>query len=293
MKTKVSLLLFIFVLLITSNNAFGSAIDSSGFFPLILNWKQTEIKTYNSSNLYNPIDGAADLFLRYNFEEMLSTEYHSDTNYITIEVYRHKTPIDAFGIYSQEKPDRNIYVSIGVQGYKEDDYLNFLTGCFYVKMRVWKVNQNSLAAMNEIALKLAASLNNNTTYPKIFNTFPSDGKIPFTDKYISRDVLGYNFLHSSFQVDYNSDAGKKFTIFVIKGSSEKDALAMLTSYFKFLKQPTNDLSDGLYQVYDPHNGLITILKSGLYLLCIRGDNTMENSIRLLNDMKVKIDLLKE
>jgi hypothetical protein len=293
MKTKIFLLLIIIFSFIGSINISGSVSDSSGIFPVIQTWSRSEIKSYNSNNLYSPIDGAADLFLRYNFEEMLSTEFHADSNYINVEVYRHKTPVDAFGIYSQEKPDRNIYFKIGVQGYKDEDYLNFLAGCYYVKMRVWKINQNSLAAMNEIASKLAATLNNNSTYPIIFSIFPVDGKIAFSDKYISRDVLGYNFLHTSFQTDYASETGKKYTIFIIKGASENEALGMLKSYFKLLKQPTDDLSDGLYQVYDPHNGLITVLKSGSYLLCVKGENTMENNIKVLNEMKVKIDLLKE
>jgi hypothetical protein len=292
MKLHLKLTSIILISILKSFNICGSESDSSDIFPVISDWSRGEIKSYNSSNLYTPIDGAADLFLRYNFEEMQATEYKRDSNYISIEVYRHKTPVDAFGIYSQEKPDRNIFFNIGVQGYKEEDYLNFLAGRYYVKMRVWIVNENSIGAMNTVASKLALILNNNTSYPKIFSTFPTYDKIAFSEKYISRDVLGYNFLHSSFQVEYkNSD--RKYTVFVLKGLTEADALLMLKSYLKFLKKPTDDISDGLYQVYDPHNGLITILKSGIYLICIRGNSTMEDNIKLLNDMKVKMDLLKE
>jgi hypothetical protein len=292
MKIIKILTLIVLFSILKNFSILSSTNDSLGIFPAISNWSRGEIKTYNSSNLYAPIDGAADLFLRYNFEEMQATEYKRDSNYITIEVYKHKTPVDAFGIYSQEKPDRDIFFNIGVQGYKEEDYLNFLAGQYYVKMRVWKVNENSTAAMNEIASKLALKLNNNAVFPKIFSAFPLENKIAFSEKYITRDVLGYTFLHSSFQVEYNNNE-KKYTIFVLKGSNYADALKMLKSYFKFLKQPADDMPDGLYQVYDPHNGLITILKSGLYLLCIRGNAAMEENIKLLNDMKVKIDLLKE
>jgi hypothetical protein len=292
MRIKKNLALLILFSILKNFNIFGVAFDTTCIFPVISNWSRGEIKTYNSSNLYTPIDGAADLFLRYNFEEMRATEYKRDSNYLTIEVYRHKTNVDAFGIYSQEKPDRNIFFNIGVQGYKEEDYLNFLAGKYYVKMRVWIVNESSLAVMNEIAIKLALCLNENASFPKIFNTFPLENKIAFTEKYISRDVLGYTFLHSSFQVEYKNNE-KKYTVFVLKGLTDADAFTMLKSYFKFLKQPTDDMTDGLYQVYDPHNGLITILKSGLYLLCIRGNGTMEDNIKLLNEMKIKVDLLKE
>lgn len=291
MKIKFTLLLFIVSSVIRYADSYCSTSDTTVAFPDISGWNRAEIKSYNSANLYTPIDGAADLFLRYNFEEMQATEYTCDSNYITVEVYRHKTPTDAFGIYSQEKPDKNIYFNIGVQGYKEDDYLNFLAGRFYLKIRVWKVNEKSLKVMNDLASQLAQSLNNKAIFPVIFAAFPSEGRIPFSEKYISRDVLGYNFLHSSFQIEYKKDE-KLFTVFVLKGSNGEDALGMLRSYFKYLKQPTDDMSDGLYQVVDKHNGVITVLKSDKYLLCIRGNSSMEDNIKILNEIKIRIEQLK-
>lgn len=261
--------------------------DSTDIFPVILNWKCGEIKTYDPENLYIPIDGAADMFLRYNFEEMMATEYTRDSNYINVEVYKHKTLIDAFGVYSQERPENNIYFDIGVQGYKESDYLNFLAGCYYIKMRVWKVNENSHVAMNEIATELAEKLNNNASFPDIFSVFPGEGRIPFSEKYISQDVLGYSFLHSSFQVDYNIN-GNAFTIFALIGKDEQDAISMLEEYLIYLKQPANDTSDRLYHVVDKYNGPITILKSGKNLLCVRGNISVEESKRLLNELEIKL-----
>jgi hypothetical protein len=284
---KSSIFLIILTSIVTNGYSLDSSTDSAGLFPNIANWKRGEIKSYTPENLYTPIDGAADLFLRYNFEEMKATEYTCDSNYISVEVYRHKTPLDAFGVYSQERPEYDIYYNIGVQGYKESDYLNFLAGRHYVKMRANKANEKSLAAMNEIASNLAMNLNNNASFPVIFNAFPTEGRIPYSEKYISQDVLGYRFLHTSFQVSYNAK-GNVYKIFVLAGLNEQDALKMLTDYFNYLKQPAGDASEGLYQVLDKYNGVIVILKSGKYLLCTQGNISMEESIRLLNDMKTKI-----
>jgi hypothetical protein len=282
-----SILLILLTLIATNGYTLDSSTDSSSLFPNITNWKRGEIKTYTPENLYSPIDGAADLFLRYNFEEMTATEYTCDSNYISVEVYMHKTPIDAFGVYSQERPEYNIYFNIGVQGYKESDYLNFLAGRHYVKVRANKENEKSLAAMNEIATYMAKNLNINASFPVIFNAFPTEGRIPFSEKYISKDVLGYRFLHTSFQVGYNTN-GNVYKIFVLAGSDEQDAAKMLNDYFTFLKQPAGDTTEGLYQVFDKYNGALVILKSGKYLLCTQGNISMEESIRLLNDMKTKI-----
>jgi hypothetical protein len=284
---KSSILLILLTAIVTNGYSHDSSTDSTSLFPTITNWKLNEIKTYTPLNLYTPIDGAADLFLRYNFEEMTAVEYTCDSNYISVEVYRHKTPVDAFGVYSQERPEYNIYFNIGVQGYKESDYLNFLAGRHYIKMRTNKASEKSMKAMSEIAYDMAKNLNNNASFPVIFNAFPTEGRIPFSEKYIPIEVLGYRFLHTSFQVGYNSK-GNVYKIFVLAGLNEQDALKMLNDYFNYLKQPLGDTSDELYQVLDKYNGAIVILKSRKYLLCTQGNISMEESIRLLNDMKTKI-----
>jgi hypothetical protein len=105
-------------------------------FPEFPGWNQSEeVQTFVPKTLFEYINGAADLYLAYDFEELKSAEYHNDKKAsVTVDVYRHKTPIDAFGIYSQERlPDAN-YLDVGVQGYYEKNVLNVLSGDFYVKI---------------------------------------------------------------------------------------------------------------------------------------------------------------
>ena len=45
---------------------------------------------------------------------------------VIIDVYRHATPRDAFGIYSQERLPNANYLDTGVQGYYEKNALNVL-----------------------------------------------------------------------------------------------------------------------------------------------------------------------
>ncbi|HEY4785976.1 MAG TPA: DUF6599 family protein [Bacteroidales bacterium] len=275
------------ILLLLSGITLCKAVDSSNLFPVIESWSLSEKKVYNASNLYNPIDGAADMFLSYNFEEMQAVDYTCDSDYISVEVYRHKTPIDAFGAYSQERPDRNIYFEIGVQGYKEGDYINFLAGRYYIKIRTWRANEKSLKAMHEIARKQAEALNGNTKFPGIFSIFPEKGRIPFSEKYFNENVLGFKFLHSSFEVSYSLD-NRSFTLFLLKSQNESEVKNMLEEYFKYLKLTVDDMSDKLYTIDDMYNGKMFILKSGNYLICARGEIAEENIKDVLNEIKGKI-----
>ena len=96
-------------------------------FPEIIGWEQSgENQTFMPKTLYEYIDGAADLYLAYDFQELKVAEYLNDKKAsVTVEIYRHKSPNDAFGIYSQERlPDAN-YLNIGTQGYVDQNILDF------------------------------------------------------------------------------------------------------------------------------------------------------------------------
>ena len=101
--------------------SFGSNWETF-VFPDVGGWKQMdEIQTFTSKTLYEYINGAADLYLMYDFQELKVAEYQNGKKVsVTVDVYRHKTPIHAFGIYSQERlPDAN-FLDIGAQAYIED-----------------------------------------------------------------------------------------------------------------------------------------------------------------------------
>jgi hypothetical protein len=87
-------------------------------FPEMAGWKQSgEVQIYSPANLYDYINGGADLYLKYDFQELKVADYINDQKAsVTIEVYRHKTPVHAFGIYSQERLGNANYLEVGAQG---------------------------------------------------------------------------------------------------------------------------------------------------------------------------------
>ena len=99
-------------------------------FPSVSGWKQVgEIQRFDPNTLYEYINGGADLYLAYDFEELKVAEYQNDKKAaVTVDVYRHRTPTHAFGIYSQERFPGANFIDVGVQGYLEKHALNFLFG---------------------------------------------------------------------------------------------------------------------------------------------------------------------
>ena len=74
-------------------------------FPQIAGFKLTPgEKVYTSDNLFEIIDGAADVFLTYGFEELRTAEYSAPgIEYIRVETYRHSSRANAFGMYAPSR----------------------------------------------------------------------------------------------------------------------------------------------------------------------------------------------
>lgn len=95
---------FVYLIVGVVNPLRASPPDLKAFvFPEVVGWKQSgEIQTYKPDTLFEYIDGGADLYLAYDFQELRMAEYSNEKKAsVVIEIYHHKTPIDAFGIYSQ------------------------------------------------------------------------------------------------------------------------------------------------------------------------------------------------
>jgi len=118
----------VLLILVMATLVWGSDSEGKDFsFPEIPGWKQSgEIETYSPQTLFEYINGAADLFLAYDFEELMIVEYQNDRKAtLTVDVYRHRIPLLAFGIFSQERLQSATILDIGVQGYREKEFLNF------------------------------------------------------------------------------------------------------------------------------------------------------------------------
>lgn len=233
----------------------SGAEENSYSFPKIGGWKQSdEIQIFSPENLYDYINGGADLYLKYDFQELKVAEYQNDQKAsVTIEVYRHKTPTHAFGIYSQERLSNANYLDIGAQGYSEKGILNFLTGNYYVKMSSFNTGPEDPEVLLTFAKKVVENLGGKGSLPSILSSFPQEGEKKNSEKFIAKEFLGYSFFHAGFTADYEV-SGKKFQLFLIEGIDQKDCQNMIQEYLKHTGDLQNKIEEGRYKLKDPYHG---------------------------------------
>jgi hypothetical protein len=243
-------------------------------FPDFSGWKLKEDqRIYTDKDLWELIDGAADIFLSYDFKDLRIAEYSKNDQIIRVELYRHSNPDNAFGIYTAERMPDYPQVLVGSQGYKSQGVLNFLAGIYYVKIMSAGAVEAEENAIAQLAGRINEMLAQPVGLPDVLKLFPTEGKEDLSDSYIAQNFLGYSFLHSAFTMKYKTEA--EFQVFIIK-DTPVELQHMLDEYLKMLKDAKPQMKDNLMIAKDPYNGTLFMEKKGNYLVGVM--NTEKESI---------------
>jgi len=222
----------------------------------------TEERVYEPSNLWDFIDGAADLFVSYGFLDLHIAYYRSnDGAEIKAEVYRHDTPENAFGMYSQERSPGLNFVNVGTQGYAEEGIVNFLAGQHYVKLSSNQTGRALQDSMLAIARKLATAIGQSVTWPKALALLPVEGRVPNSEQYIAESYLGYTFLRGAYTAQYHTT--EPFEVFVIPAVSDSVASSMAVALAEVNRLTPS--THGTQLIRDDHQGEIAVVRNGKYL----------------------------
>jgi hypothetical protein len=245
---------------------------------------------YTANNLWDIIDGAADLFLEYAFIDLHIARYIStDSIEVKVELYRHASDVDAFGMYSQERDTGYHFIPLGVQGYIQQGVLNFLTGSYYIKLSTYRAGDKAQEALLTIGDRLAEYLKQHNTIPRLFKVFPAEGKLPNTEQYIAHNFLGYSFLNSAYVATYKDSS--TFKVFLMEFAAPEKAHVVVSDYFKaVLKEAVTQLAFDTYQIQDPNNGAIRLQVLDRFICGIMNDANNKSRDQYL--LKLKSNLLK-
>ena len=242
--------------------------ELKSFLPQISGWEIVEeIEVFNPDNLFMRINGAAPLFIENNFREMTSMEYNQGEDlYITIQAYRHATPEDAFGMYASERSSGLNFYEIGGEAQGDNQNFYFFSGCIYAKMSANESSESIGQTLRAISKGLAEKIDPAAGYPAVFNDFPTEGKIAYSESYTTSNYIGHEFLKHVYTCNYDK-GGKKFQLFKIDCETKEEAESVLSQYFKFTKQ-AEPFSEGKLLIKDRYNGNIPCVWKGQYIMGI-------------------------
>jgi hypothetical protein len=240
--------------------------------PPLPGWFLTEVpRTYVPGTLFEYINGAAESYLSYGFRELLVADYkrESAAATLTVEIYDMDKDTQAFGIYGAERYPGSRFLKIGNQGYEEDGTLNFIVGRFYVKLLCFSCGPNAEETLSSLARQIETRVKEKGRLPRLFDVFPPQGRIAYSEKFVLQNVLGYGFLHDGYIVSFRVN-GQEFEAFILEGKSEQEAAEMLARFLENQKKVNQvpERADFGYHLRDRYMGHVYLALKGNYLLGI-------------------------
>jgi hypothetical protein len=142
--------------------------------------------------------------------------------------------------------------------------LNFVYGSYYVKINSFNTGAEDREVLQAIAKKMAENLGEKGDLPSLLSAFPPEGKKVNSEKYITRHFLGYTFFNSAYTAD-DKLAGKTFKLFLIEAADKNECKSIIQNYFRQIKNPEREVTEGRYMVSDPHHGVIDLFWKGAYI----------------------------
>lgn len=270
-----NILILTFLLLIKLNFSYAQNLpfpDIDGFQKSIRN------DVYYPDNLYDLINGGSDAYIEYNFINLHLCEYTKGGLTVTVELYNHENPQNAFGIYSSERsPDYN-FIKIGTEGYKESSLINFFQNKYYVKINGFDKNDNAFDSdLMQIANSISSAIGGKNNFPEIIEKLPKEGKIKYSEKYINNSFLGYRFIHNVYQASYNKD--KEFTLFIIDNTKAMECLKQIYNENNLTVKQTKD---NIYVLKDQYNGKLILKVMENDIIGTINCNSKKKAVELFN-----------
>jgi len=229
--------------------------------------RAAQIQMFNPGDLWEHINGAAEQYLAYGFQDLATTRYTSDKTRTTVvaEIYRMADARGAFGIYRQEVSPKARPIALGVEGRASSNTIRFWTGAYYVKLTT-PPGGGRMQELEALGGAIAKGLGAPGAMPAEIGWFPSAGQLADSVRFVPADALGQAAFTNAFEAKYEH-AGEPATAIVVPFESDAAAAAALARYESFLSKATGRAKvatpgDGGFSATDSFQGFILAVRAG-------------------------------
>ncbi|MGD0785065.1 MAG: DUF6599 family protein [Sedimentisphaerales bacterium] len=194
------------------------------------------VENYNADNLYEKIDGKADLYLQNGFVSLQCKRYSSkssEQNWAEVYVYDMAKTKNAFAVYSGQKRTGRKSLDWAQFGYKTTDSIYIAAGNFYFEI-ILSADSNELLHSAEAGAKqLAALASKVPCEPFAIGFFPQDNLAADSYRLIGKDAFGCEGMDNIFTAIYHID-GNDLTAYIADMNDDNSANILFEKYHKFL-----------------------------------------------------------
>lgn len=234
------------------------------------------VQRFGPGNLWEHINGAAEQFLSFGFQELETARYtQASGRTITIDLYRMADRLHAFGIFAQESHPKREPAAIGVEGRLGSDTAEFWSGSYYARLVVMPGGPEAKAVVADVARGLAAALGPPGGMPAEVGLLPADGLVAGSVRVLPEDALGQAAFTGALQASYASKPSPS-TLVIVPFADAALAAAEAGRYAAFLGQGGTSprqlpaLVDGGFAAREAYYGQVVAARCDRWLVISLG-----------------------
>jgi hypothetical protein len=266
------LLILVTILPVAAEDQEKRVLPASGFSP---GWAlEGPIKKYTGEDLFEYINGEAELYVQFGFKILAAGLYLKDGNEklgLAADVYEMGSDLEAFGIYANYRKPEAEQLKAGTEGFVSPSQGMFYQGRYFVQLNASGAATQDQAVFLTLAGMISRNLPASPQSPLELDLLKIPALIPKTEKYIPQSVLGYPFFKKGLTARALLD-GRPVRIFVLLEGSVEGARHTAQAYEKALKEKGVALnkepesSGEILLARDPLYGGLCLQPFGKYVL---------------------------
>lgn len=220
------------------------------------------------------LDRDAAHFARYDVLDGTIGNYTSTTGngFATVEIYRFPDFVKAFGAYSARKAANAQYLDLANEAFVTKHTIHLWRGPFYVRVIGGGAAPD---AIRKLAGFVAERMPSAPGKPAVFNFFPSDTRIPNSERYSAQSGFGEGILANSFQASFNA-TGDKVEGLIIPAANKDAAARILSAYRSLyvrngkLLDPIDNLGEDNFTAEDRYLGRAVAFRIDRFVIAYNG-----------------------
>lgn len=204
-------------------------------------WTVAEEVAYNPDNLFDYIDGGAELYLSYNFESLTSRTYTRENQPdIVVDVFDMHHSFNAFGVFSHAR--ETIDRSIGQGSQYTEGLLMFWKDRYFVSILASPETPDARETIHALAKRLDGAIDRTGPLPEILDVLPRDGLVEESIRFFfhhvwlnseyyiaDRNILLINEDTQAVLAAYREDGRRTFVV-AVRYKNAADAEAARASF---------------------------------------------------------------
>ena len=228
---------------------------AQGLPEAIDNWnKSSNLAMYDSDSLYTYINGGAELYISFQFINLLSQSFgNEEDEEIQIDIFDMGLSQNAFGIFSHSRETVDDFVGAEIESEYAGGLLTFWKGQYYISILAYPETESKRLVVQKLARRIAEQIQGESVKPQLVKLLPEEDLQPYSVRYFShytwlntyhffsnKNLLNIDNKTAVVMARYEVGASMPAVLIALQYPDQADAVTAHNTFKQTFMADTND-----------------------------------------------------